>query len=74
MEPMDGAAAFLARRRLAGLFALRAAGFLVDFLATLRFVFLAGLFADFRAGLLAAALRTVARFFLAVFLFAVIGM
>jgi len=74
IEPMDGAAAFLAVRRFAGLFALRAAGFLVAFLATLRLVFLAGLFAVFRAGFLVAALRTVARFFLAGFLFAVIGM
>jgi hypothetical protein len=73
IEPMEGAAAFLARR-LAGFFALRAAGFLVDFLATLRFVFRAVFFAVLRAGFLAAALRTVVRFFLADFLFAVIGM
>jgi hypothetical protein len=72
---MDGAADFLAVRRFAGRFALRAAGLRVAFFATLRLaVFLAGLFADFRAGFLAAALRTVGRFFLAGFLFAVIGM
>src|SRR5207237_4380486 len=61
IEPMDGAAAFLAVRRFAGLFALRAAGFLVAFLATLRLVFLAVLFSVFLAGFLLSCFRDVAR-------------